>query len=125
MNRESDEHLDAVLIGGGEVHPIVSIEYDSAWPSRFEALGLVIKEAIGDVVLSVAHSGSTAVPGLAAKPIIDIRVTVDDVANEDSYVSKLESVGFVVRVRELGHRMMRTPRPISEDEKESCSARVD
>ncbi|MEV8183609.1 GrpB family protein [Specibacter sp. NPDC078692] len=64
-------------------------------------------------------------PGLAAKPIIDILVTVDDVANEDSYVSKLESMGFVVRVRELGHRMMRTPRPISEDEKESCSARVD
>lgn len=109
MNRESDEYLDAVLIGGREMRPIVIIEHDSAWASRFEALALVIKEAIGDVALSVEHIGSTAVPGLAAKPIIDILVTVDDVANENSYVSKLESVGLVLRVREFCHRMMRTP----------------
>lgn len=109
MKPESDEHLDAVLIGGREERPIVIVEYDSEWPSRFEALALKIKAAVADVARSVEHIGSTSVPGLAAKPIIDILVTVEDVADENSYLSKLEAAGFVLRVREAGHRMMRTP----------------
>ncbi|ALE93400.1 hypothetical protein AOC05_15505 [Arthrobacter alpinus] len=109
MNPVSDEHLDSVLIGGREERPIVIMEYDADWPSRFDALALTLKVAIADVALSVEHIGSTSVPGLAAKPIIDILVTVEDVANEDSYLGKLEAAGFVLRVREAGHRMMRTP----------------
>lgn len=68
-----------------------------------------IKEAVGDVALTVEHIGSTSVPGLAAKPNIDILMTVEDVADENSYLSQLEAAGFVLRVREAGHRMMRTP----------------
>lgn len=109
MKPESDEHLDAVLIGGREERPIVIVEYDSDWPLRFAALALEIKEAVAEAALSVEHIGSTSVPGLAAKPIIDILLTVDDVAEENSYLGKLEAAGFVLRVREAGHRMMRTP----------------
>lgn len=59
--------------------------------------------------MSVEHIGSTSVPGLAAKPILDVLLTVIDVEDEASYVPALEDAGFVLRVREEGHRMMRTP----------------
>lgn len=109
MKAESDEHLDTVLIGGREERPIVIMEYDPEWPFRFDALAGVIKGAIADGALSVDHIGSTSVPGLASKPIIDILVTVEDVEDENAYLGKLENAGFVLRVREAGHRMMRTP----------------
>ncbi len=54
------------------------------------------------------HVGSTAVAGLAAKPIVDIMVTVDDPDDESAYLPRLERVGYVLRVREPGHRMFRT-----------------
>jgi GrpB-like predicted nucleotidyltransferase (UPF0157 family) len=57
----------------------------------------------------VEHVGSTSVPGLAAKPIVDILVTVVDVTNEDDYVPPLEAAGYVVRVRHPERRMLRTP----------------
>lgn len=109
MAAVSGEHLDAVLIGGQEERPIVIVDYDSAWPQLFDQLALVIKGAVGDGALSIEHIGSTSVPGLAAKPIIDILLTVKDVADEDDYLCMLEDAGFVLRVREAGHRMMRSP----------------
>lgn len=109
MSAESDEHLDSVLIGGREERPIVIVNYDAGWPVRFQALAVVINEAVGGDLLAVDHIGSTSVPGLAAKPIIDILMTVRDVEDESVYLDKLESAGFVLRVREAGHRMMRTP----------------
>ncbi len=68
----------------------------------------MIKVALGPRAISLEHIGSTSVVGLAAKPIIDILVTVADVSDEPAYVPSMESVGFVLRVREPGHRMFRT-----------------
>lgn len=109
MKPESDEHVDAVLIGGREEQPIVIVDYDHGWPRLFDSLAQLIKGAIAEKALSVEHIGSTAVPGLAAKPIIDILLTVQDVEDEAGYLVPLEDAGFVLRVREPGHRMLRTP----------------
>jgi GrpB-like predicted nucleotidyltransferase (UPF0157 family) len=106
---ELDRYLDSVLIGGREPVTLVISHYDSAWPSRFAELGGRIESALGAGALAVEHIGSTSVPGLAAKPIIDVLVVVADVAEERSYVPALEDAGFVLRVREAGHRMFRTP----------------
>jgi GrpB-like predicted nucleotidyltransferase (UPF0157 family) len=86
-----------------------SVDYDQEWPERFARPDQIIRDAVGSKALSIEHIGSTALPGLAAKPITDILLTVQDVADETGYVSPLEGVGFVLRVREPGHRMFRTP----------------
>jgi GrpB-like predicted nucleotidyltransferase (UPF0157 family) len=67
---------------------------------------------VGEAALSVEHIGSTSVPGLAAKPIVDILLVVGDSRDEGSYLPAMEGAGYVLRVREPGfdeHRMFRTP----------------
>ena len=108
MDAEMDADLDAVLIGGREIRSIVIVDYDNEWPVRFEELALRVKNALGNGALSVEHIGSTAVPGLAAKPIVDMLLVVHDVTDEGAYVPLLEHEGFVLRVREPRHRMLRT-----------------
>jgi GrpB-like predicted nucleotidyltransferase (UPF0157 family) len=101
-----------VLIGGPEHVEIVIVEYDPAWPERFEREATTIAGALGDRALRIEHIGSTSVPGLAAKPIIDILLVVEDSADERRYVPDLEAAGYVLRVREPDfheHRMLRTP----------------
>lgn len=100
---------DGVLIGGRERRDIVIVEADPAWPERFEVERTRIVEALGERALRLDHVGSTSVPGLAAKPVIDIDLSVADPDDEDSYVPALEAAGYVLRVREQGHRMLRTP----------------
>ncbi len=68
-----------------------------------------ITAALGTVAGSVEHIGSTAVPGLSAKPIIDILVTVPDITAEEDYLVPLVAAGYLLRVREPGHRLVRTP----------------
>ena len=109
MNDDRNNYLDAVLIGGREPASIVVVDYDDGWPARFEVLAASIRRALGDRVCSLQHIGSTAVPGLAAKPIIDILLIVADVQDEAAFVPPLEAVGFGLRVRERGHCMLRTP----------------
>jgi GrpB-like predicted nucleotidyltransferase (UPF0157 family) len=65
--------------------------------------------ALGSVARRVEHIGSTSVPGLVAKPIVDMLVTVPDINDEAAFVRRLECAGYVLRVREPGHRMFRTP----------------
>ena len=101
--------LDGVLIGGREQVPIVVVDHDDDWPHRYELVRQRIRTALGPSALSVEHIGSTSVPGLAAKPIIDVLVTVPDVEDEAAFVPSLERAGFVLRVREPEHRMVRTP----------------
>ena len=105
---EFDVVLDAVLIGGREEREVVIVDYSPAWPLRFEEERQRIAGALGGTFHRVEHVGSTAVPGLAAKPIVDILVAVENPEEEAAYVPALEAVGYVLRVREPGHRMFRT-----------------
>jgi GrpB-like predicted nucleotidyltransferase (UPF0157 family) len=107
--REREEYLDRVLIGGREKREIVIADYDPAWPTRFQRERERVKSALGDAAGRIEHFGSTAVPGLAAKPIIDVLVTVDDLRDDQWVIEALESAGYELRVREPGHRMFRTP----------------
>ena len=102
-------HLDAVLIGGREPVTLVLSEYDPTWPARYAEVAARLRSALGEKALAVEHIGSTSVPGLAAKPVIDALLVVADVEDEASYAPALVDTGFVLRVRETGHRMYRTP----------------
>lgn len=103
-----DEHLQQALIGGLEQRKIVIAAYDSEWPLRFEIERHRILNALGNETFSVHHIGSTAVPGLAAKPIIDMILVGPDPDEESTYVPTLQDVGYALRVREPGHTMLRT-----------------
>lgn len=105
----SPDPLDDVLIGGREKRDIVIVDHDPRWVQRYEQERSRIVAALGDRVLALEHIGSTSVPGLAAKPIIDIDLSVADVEDEDAYVPDLVAAGYVLRVREPEHRMLRTP----------------
>jgi GrpB-like predicted nucleotidyltransferase (UPF0157 family) len=101
-----------VTIGALEKAEIVLVDYDPGWPARFEQERARIVGALGDRARTVEHVGSTSVPGLAAKPIIDICLTVDDSADEPSFVPALEEAGYALRIREpdwFEHRLLRTP----------------
>jgi GrpB-like predicted nucleotidyltransferase (UPF0157 family) len=100
-----------VFIGGPEPARIVVVPYDPDWPVRFERERAKIVEALGEWSIAVDHIGSTSVPGLAAKPIIDICLTVGDSADETTYAGALETAGYELRVREPNfheHRMLRS-----------------
>jgi GrpB-like predicted nucleotidyltransferase (UPF0157 family) len=97
------------LIGGNERRAIVLMDYDSNWPVRFQDERAKITTALGTEAIRIEHIGSTAVPGLAAKPIIDVLVTVTDIEDEPRYLPALQRAGYVLRVREPAHRMVRTP----------------
>lgn len=96
------------LIGGRERRRIVIAAYDPAWPARFAREKELIDGALGPRALRIEHIGSTSVPGLAAKPIVDILVSVADAGEEPAYLPRLERAGYALRVREPGHRMLRT-----------------
>lgn len=100
------EHPDLELIGGPEPRPVVIVAYDPAWPARFETERARIAAALPHAT-AVDHIGSTSVPGLGAKPIVDIQVHID--GDLDDAVGPLEAAGYQLRVREPGHRMLRTP----------------
>jgi GrpB-like predicted nucleotidyltransferase (UPF0157 family) len=108
-----DEILAAVV---GEMPPfdgtIVLEDYNPAWPAHFDEEAAAVRRALGDRVLALEHVGSTSVPGLAAKPIIDIILVVADSADEAAYVPALEAAGYVLRIREPNwhqHRLFKGP----------------
>jgi GrpB-like predicted nucleotidyltransferase (UPF0157 family) len=103
-----DATLDEVLIGGREPMRVDVVDYDPRWPARFAAERDRIAAALGHGAVRVEHIGSTAVHGLAAKPIVDILVVVADAQHEAAYLPALEAAGYPLRVRESGHRMFRT-----------------
>lgn len=108
----ADEPLETGLIGGAEKREIKIVDYDPDWQKKFEKHARAIADALGGSALRVEHIGSTSVPGLAAKPVIDILVVVQDSADESAYLPQLEAAGYVLRVREPDwneHRMFRTP----------------
>ena len=100
------------LIGGVETRVIVVEPYRQEWPETFQRHAARIAAALGAGVLGIDHIGSTAVPGLAAKPIVDMLLVVADSADEGAYLPALERAGYALRVREPDfeeHRMVRTP----------------
>lgn len=97
------------LVGGREKRELVLVDHDPAWAGMFSEHERRIRAAVGAVVVQVEHIGSTSVPDLAAKPIVDVLVTVGDITAEEDYLDALLAVGYVLRVREPGHRMVRTP----------------
>ncbi|PWY90383.1 UPF0157-domain-containing protein [Aspergillus sclerotioniger CBS 115572] len=80
--------------------PITISAPNPAWPHRFTEVKQRIQGALGPFTLDIAHSGSTSVPGLPAKDIIDVDLTVKDIADEASYVKPLEAAGFRFLLRE-------------------------
>jgi len=88
----TDEKIREVAVG--ELKPfdssITLVEYDPLWPEYFAREAWRIKNVLGNRALRVEHVGSTSVPGLIAKPIIDILLVVADSADEPSYVPALE-----------------------------------
>lgn len=99
------------IIGGAEAVHVDLEPYDARWTDAFAEHRDRIRVALGAGAESVRieHIGSTSVPGLAAKPIIDVLVTVDDITAEEDHVDRLLAAGYVLRVREPGHRLVRTP----------------
>ncbi len=92
--------------------PVYLAEYDPEWPRLFVREAERIQAALGDRVVLMEHVGSTSVPGLAAKPRIDILLVVPNSADEPAYVPPLEAAGYVLRIREpdwYEHRVFKGP----------------
>jgi GrpB-like predicted nucleotidyltransferase (UPF0157 family) len=110
----TDAQIRAATIGELPEHnaAIDLAEYDPEWPRLYEREEARIRAALGPGALRVEHVGSTAVPGLAAKPVIDIVLVVADTRDERAYVPPLEAAGYVLRIREpdwFEHRLFKGP----------------
>ena len=108
------DELEKRQIGGPRplTGPIELRDYDPSWPERYAEHAARLLAALGDRLVRVEHVGSTSVPGLAAKPIVDIALEVPDSADEPAYVGDLEAAGYVLRFREpewFDHRFFDTP----------------
>jgi GrpB-like predicted nucleotidyltransferase (UPF0157 family) len=115
MTDEYAEQLAGVWVGGpppkltGQVQ---IVDYDPDWPRLYRREEDRIRAVLGDRVLRIEHIGSTSVPGLPAKPIIDIVLAVADSADEPAYVPALESAGYPLVIREpdwFEHRCLKGP----------------
>ena len=112
----SEKYLQEVTVGEITVHnqKIELCEYDDNWPVLFQKEAAKIYNALGTTALKIEHVGSTSVPGLCAKPIIDILLCVEDSAKESEYGKQLERVGYLLRIREpkwFEHRMFKGKDP--------------
>lgn len=92
--------------------PIELRNYDPAWPRLYRREAARIRSVLGDQVVRLEHVGSTSVPGLAAKPIVDLVLEVPDAAEEAAYLPAMEAAGYVLRLREPDwhqHRLFKGP----------------
>ncbi len=96
------------LVGGIEQRTLALAHYDPQWPQVYLEHERRLRAALGPAAVQIEHIGSTSVPGLAAKPIIDVLVTVEDITAEENYLGHLLRAGYHLRVREPGHRLVRT-----------------
>jgi GrpB-like predicted nucleotidyltransferase (UPF0157 family) len=74
--------------------PIVIVDYDPGWPALFEAEKTLVNQTVGPTLLRIEHVGSTGVPGLAAKPIIDLMAGLNSLADAAQTVGPLKSIGY-------------------------------
>jgi GrpB-like predicted nucleotidyltransferase (UPF0157 family) len=110
----SEQKLRHVTVGEPTVHngPIKLVDYNPEWPEQFAREAKRIRAALGDRALRIEHVGSTSVPGLSAKPVIDILLVVADSADEQSYAPALVAAGYALRIREPDwhqHRLFKGP----------------
>lgn len=83
-----------------EPYEIMVVEYDDSWPAAYAQVAALVRDTLGDAVVDLQLVGSTSVPGLPAKPIIDADLVVADPTDEDAYVPALVAAGFIHRIRE-------------------------
>jgi GrpB-like predicted nucleotidyltransferase (UPF0157 family) len=110
----TDEELQAAWVGDvprldGPIH---LADYDPEWPLTYEREATRIRSILGDRIRRLEHIGSTSVPGIPAKPIIDILLVLDDSGAESSYVPDLEAAGYRLVIREPDwheHRVFKGP----------------
>lgn len=110
----TDAEIAAYTIGEVKPHdaPIALAEYDPEWPISFQREARRIRDALGSSVVQLEHVGSTSVPGLAAKPRLDILLVVEDSSDEQTYLPALEQRGYFLRIREpdwYQHRVLKGP----------------
>jgi GrpB-like predicted nucleotidyltransferase (UPF0157 family) len=100
--KSSDDELAAAVIGQLQPYAVKVVvdDYNPMWPVWYSTESAAIREALGRAARRIEHAGSTAVPGLAAKPAIDIVLAVTDASDEAAYVPALEAVGYTLRARE-------------------------
>src|ERR1700722_16284283 len=98
----ADEELRNITLGEPRRldGPVTLKKYDSTWPEKFIQESDRIRMALGEHAILIEHIGSTSVPGMVAKPIIDILLVVADSADEPSYVPALEAAGYLLRIRD-------------------------
>ncbi|MEU8230400.1 GrpB family protein [Actinoplanes sp. NPDC048967] len=94
---------------GRASHALELRDHDARWADIYLDHRGRIRDALTAADIEIEHIGSTSVPGLAAKPIVDIVVAVDDITAEEDYLPALLAAGYELRVREPGHRLVRTP----------------
>jgi GrpB-like predicted nucleotidyltransferase (UPF0157 family) len=107
---------DPWVDGPSQPYEIQVVEYDERWPADFERVASRIRGALGERVLELHHVGSTSVPGLPAKPVIDVDLVVADSADEPAYLPDLVSAGFVHTIREPWwheHRLVKYADPVA------------
>ena len=110
---ETDEEMAAIRVSGSvTLHnaQVYLAPYDPAWPAQYAAEAAKIRAALGDGAIVLEHVGSTSIPGIPAKPIIDILLAVANSADEDSYVPALTARGYRLHLREPDweqHRVMK------------------
>ena len=109
----SKEEMQSITVGKRKPlnRTIYLAPYDPEWPDQFDQLAGRVRAALGEKALQLEHVGSTSIPGMPAKPIIDMILAVADPADEDSYVSPLDENGFELRIRQPDwheHRMFKS-----------------
>ena len=114
MPQTRDDYMSDVTIGPRRRvdGPIFLADYDPAWPTLYEHEAERVRGVLGERVRLLEHVGSTSVPGLPAKPIVDMLLAVADSADEGGYVPSMEAAGYVVRIREPDwheHRVFKGP----------------
>lgn len=111
---DSDPDEDPWVRGKPAPEAVAVVPYDPDWPARYARLAADIAAALGPAALRIDHVGSTAVPGLPAKPVVDIDVAVADPSDEAAYVPALEALGYVLTIREPSwhqHRCLQLAAP--------------
>lgn len=113
-HRDPDPAENPWVNGPPAPGPVELVTYDPGWPARYRAVTAGVRATLRDAVLDIDHVGSTSVPGLAAKDVVDIDLTVADPRHEDSYVPALEKLGYTLTVREPSfheHRCLQLASP--------------